>query len=176
MADNESVQLELFNEDGAADKRPNTPNSFFGFVRGYEKIVLLLILFIGGGIIFYSLGIEKGRRLAAVPVPAQPTARFDAAQALKQETAEANSQKSQPQEFYLAEKQPKFTIQLASFKNKTAALKEADILKKKGLRPLVLNKGKFIILCVGNFSDKNNANQTLSLLKRKYRDSYIRRL
>ncbi len=176
MRENEGAQLELFNEGDAARLSLNTPNSFFGFVRGYEKVAILLILFIACAIAFYSLGFEKGKKLAAVMPPIQPAERFETAQSPKPELPVIYPLPPQQPPSLLAAEKKKFTIQLASFKNKAAALKEAAALKKKGLQPLVLSKGSFIILCVGNFSDKNNANQTLSLLKRKYQDSYVRRL
>ncbi len=170
MKENESAQLELFNEGGGEDRRSAAPNSFLGFVRGYEKVAILLIIFIACAIVFYSLGVEKGKRLAAVIAPANPAAPV---QVVKQEKPLIYPQ---PQDNLATTDKQKFTIQLASFKNRSAAMKEAEVLKNKGLQPLVLSKGSFLILCVGNFSNKNNANQTLSLLKKRYQDSYVRRL
>ena len=54
---------------------------------------------------------------------------------------------------------------------------EKDIeLKKKGLSTLVLPKGRFIVLCVGRFSDKQTAQPVLTELKKQYRDCFIRRI
>ena len=44
-----------------------------------------------------------------------------------------------------------YTIQLASYKSKSFAQKEAELLKKKGFVPLVIPKGSYTILCVGKF-------------------------
>ena len=70
----------------------------------------------------------------------------------------------------------RFTIQLASYQNKTIAQKEAQSLKKNGYTPLIIQKGNYSILCVGNFTDKTKAKSTLSKLKKQYHDSMIRRL
>jgi cell division septation protein DedD len=69
-----------------------------------------------------------------------------------------------------------YTIQLASYQNKGSAVKEAERLKKNGLTALVVAKGNYSILCVGSFNSKETAGPLLSQLKRKYQDSFIRRL
>jgi len=73
-------------------------------------------------------------------------------------------------------KKGRFTVQLASYQNKTLAQKEAQNLKKNGYTPLIIPKGKYLILCVGNFTDESKAKSILSKLKKQYNDSRIRRL
>ncbi|MCX5706632.1 MAG: SPOR domain-containing protein, partial [Candidatus Omnitrophica bacterium] len=69
-----------------------------------------------------------------------------------------------------------YTIQVASFNNKSYALKEAEFLKKKGLVPLLFSNGNYIILCVGNFPNKETAQPLLSELNKRYPNCSIRRL
>ncbi len=153
-------QLELFSQSQDSGRRMNTGRIFLlGYVRGYEKAILLFVSFIAIGIISFSLGVEKGRRLAAVP---KPGIRLDLA------AVQAPKPQIQPQNNY--------TIQLASYQSKTYAQRQAELLKKKGLTTLVLPKGSYTILCVGSFADKEKARPLLSELKKKYQDSFIRRL
>ena len=69
-----------------------------------------------------------------------------------------------------------YTIQLASYKKESSAKKEAEALKKKGFLPLVLNKGEYTIVCVGNFKYKNNASPLLPELRKRYQDCFVSRL
>jgi hypothetical protein len=65
---------------------------------------------------------------------------------------------------------------VASYQSKTHAQKEAEALRKKGVTPLVLSKGDYIIVCVGNFSNRDAAKSLLLDLRKRYQDCYIRRL
>ncbi|MBU0549828.1 MAG: SPOR domain-containing protein, partial [Candidatus Omnitrophica bacterium] len=69
-----------------------------------------------------------------------------------------------------------YTIQVASFKTKTYAQKEAVRLEQKGIKALLMPRGNFVIVCVGNFSQKQEANTSLTELKKIYQDCFIRRL
>lgn len=161
-------QLELFSQSEDSGKRINSSRIFFlGYVRGYEKATLLFVCFIAVGIISFSLGVEKGKRLAAVP---KPSIRFDLA------AVQAPKPDVQKPTQVTVSKPQNYTIQLASYQSKTYAEKQAGLLKKKGFTALVLLKGSYTILCVGNFANKETARPLLSELKKKYHDSFIRRL
>ena len=69
-----------------------------------------------------------------------------------------------------------YTIQVASFKKEEYANQEASSLRKKGYQIFVISKGNYSIVCVGKFSQERQAQLTLGHLKRKYKDSLIRRL
>ncbi|MFH0918697.1 MAG: SPOR domain-containing protein [Candidatus Omnitrophota bacterium] len=68
------------------------------------------------------------------------------------------------------------TIQVATFKNKQLALREAQRLSKEGLTPMVFAKRDYIILCVGRFSNQESAQPLLIQLQRTYAGCRIRRL
>lgn len=69
-----------------------------------------------------------------------------------------------------------YTIQVAAFKNRELAAREAQSLSKRGLTPLAFAKGNYIILCVGKFSNQESAQSLLIQLQRIYADCRIRRL
>jgi cell division septation protein DedD len=69
-----------------------------------------------------------------------------------------------------------YTIQIASYKSRDLAQKEVDSLRKKGYAVLVLAKGGYTVLCVGNFSNKQNAKVAYADLAKKYPGCILRRI
>jgi len=187
----ENSQLELFSqlkkEEG---ERVSFSRSFFNYMRGYEKTIIIFIGFIITGVISYSLGVERGKTFSYQKL----NTRIDLAEKLKpikldqptvtqykyNKVSEIKiSQTTPKQESLPVEKvvpSDNFTIQVATYQDKAHADKEAATLRKKGLLPLVLSKGHFAVLYVGNFSNKETAKQILTELRKVYRDCFIRRL
>ena len=187
-------QLELFSQGKAYGntKSGATHKSFLGYIRGYEKTSLMIITFIITVIISFSLGVEKGKKTRV----ANSGTRLDLALKIQQPVAvKTAALPAQPSKLPVPQPQPvlekrnvmpqqesqeyihnNYTIQLASYQNKTSAQKEAEALKKRGLTPLIVSKGKFSVLCVGNFPNKKTAESLLVELKKRYRDCLIRRL
>ena len=139
-------QSELFSENNkSAGYKPHlSKNLLFLRLRGYEKVMLLVMGLILIGIISFSLGVEKGKRSGWV----------------KNNTTEESA----------------FTIQIATFKNKQLALRQAQLLLKEGLTPMVFAKRDYIVLCVGKFSNQESAQPLLIQLQRTYAGCRIRRL
>ena len=69
-----------------------------------------------------------------------------------------------------------YTIQVAAFKSRDLALRQAQFLARKGFAPLVFTRGNYIILCVGKFSNQESAQPLLTQLQRTYAGCRIRRL
>lgn len=175
-------QLELFSEsssDSSLRVRPDSGNNFFKRVRGYEKVILLIIAILVTGIVSFSFGVERGKRVVL-------SAKIKPIEIVKVESASPPVVPEVPQ--VMVKKEPllkvapaeavkgTFTIQVASFKTKGNAVKEAEAFKKKGLVTQIINKGNYSILCVGNFPNKETAQPLLSELSRRYKSCYIRRL
>jgi cell division septation protein DedD len=74
------------------------------------------------------------------------------------------------------EKAKMYTVQVASFQLDKYAQKEAKTLKKKGYDIFVIPKGKHSIVCVGRFSQRQEAQEFSSKLRKKYKDCIIRSL
>lgn len=182
MERDNNLQLELFNQDKAQSKTRQPNGSVLSFLRGYEKTVLIIIAVLVTGIISFCLGVERGKQIAL----ARNNAPFDlAAQAAPK--PQINSVKPmvvtvQSSQQTITSVKPdvftsgSFTIQLATYKSRVNAEQEANALKKKGLSPLVKTQGNFVVLCVGNFNNRQAAVELLAQLKKKYAGCYIRRL
>ena len=180
-------QLELFSqtkEPGQA--KTNFSSSFMSFIWNYEKTILLIIAFIITGIVAFALGMDKGKKMAVSRFGNQ----FDMATmpAVDSKQLMVKSQAKLPLPVGPKEiienkvsapiqaSAGSYTIQIASYQSNAYAQKEAGQLKMKGFSPLIVNKGKYIIVCVGNFSNQTTAKSLLSQLKKRYQDCYIRRL
>ncbi len=174
-------QLELFSQGSVGNQaKPYASKAFLSYLSRYEKVVLIIIGFIITGIASFSLGVEKGKNsvmlktdsrldIAVKPIPAEVS--VPVSRQLTKTQQDLPVKKEEVKEYI-----QNYTIQVASFANKENAQKEADILKRKGLSALILSKGKFCIVCVGNFSKREEAETLLAKLKKQYQDCRIRRL
>mgnify|MGYP001616705161 CR=1 FL=1 len=164
-------QLELFSQSkGPGDPKIRLSSHLFSFIRNYEKGILFFICFIITAIVSFSLGVEKGKKVIKVNPP-HPLIRTEKGQS--QPVTEKQEGKQLPK---VKEYIENYTIQVATYQAKTHAQKEAEALRKKGFLPLILSKSGYTVLCVGNFSNKETAKSSLSELKKRYQDCFIRRL
>jgi hypothetical protein len=180
-------QLELFSggREPETVKADAKPRRFLFQVNRYEKTIFLLIGFIVTGMCFYCLGVEHGKKLAAQKMdrgldmassrPVEGTAAVVPAPVVRKIEAPVPVAAVAPMEASAAQK-GSFTVQIGSYQGKDSAERERVKLVKKGLSPLIVKKGEFNIVCVGNFADKETARSLLSKLRQNYRDCYIRRL
>jgi len=176
MEKENNSQLELFSQDDERQGfKANTTNPAFERIWNYEKAILAIIALLATGIIAFSMGVENGKssilnQLAKAqelakpqnkPVPAQVMVRKD--QLVRQAP--------------LASSRPgAFTIQVATFKTKINAQKEAEVIKKMGLSAILFNKDGYFILCAGDFPNKEAALAAAAELNKRYEACQIRRL
>jgi cell division protein FtsN len=160
-------QLELFKSKQYqldSVKSDQYRQGFFGFIKIHEKAISITIALIIISLVSFSLGVEKGKRLTNRMQPKD-----------EQIVLDKNISEKKPEE----KKEDilnQYTIQVATFKTKAYAQKEAERLEGKGLEALVVPTGNFVCVCVGNFSEKQKATISLNQLKKSYRDCFIRRL
>lgn len=189
-------QLELFSQKDAFQARPRVKKPILSYIWAWEKTILLAIAFIIASIGSFSLGVEKGKKIALLKI----TPQIEQAQSIKtkpiimpvktnqQQNQAAGSeinQKTTPQPVRqdngIIGRQPikpseQYTIQIASFQGRKFADKEAEILKKKGLTPRISAKGGYSVIYVGSFPNKETAKSLLTKLKKRYKDCFLRRL
>lgn len=188
----DNSQLELFSRTkDSFESKTTASRPFLCCVRGHEKAILIVICLIVSSVVSFSLGFERGRKSIVsgvkdlnIEVAAKAPAVEPKLQARPQEAISGNAGGLPKVEIQKQERAgptsiqafDNFTIQLASYQTITGAQKEAERLKKKGLVPVILTKGKYSILCVGNFRNKESAKQVLAELKKRYKDCFIRRM
>ncbi|MEW5895251.1 MAG: SPOR domain-containing protein [Candidatus Omnitrophota bacterium] len=197
---NRQSQFELF--PGAARESGQKSQPLFfnrSFHLSLENIIILCVFIIMIGIVAFSLGVEKGRNIrkkifsktpenfaqtplvASVTVPAAfevKSESHDSQQVTKEEAQTGMPALSEPEKS--VDKKDTLakihTIQVASFKEKGRAQREADDLIKAGYEAFIAGKGSYYIVCVGRFADSNQAKSVYRGLKKKYSDCYIRSL
>jgi len=172
-------QLELFSSQPKIYGRTNSSlegGFVFRHVKEHERIILIIVGILITGLVAFSLGVEKGKGFAGNIDFAPVTVKSEDASIVPEVPLRPKAEKRETIAPRLSEDTLQYTIQLASYQNNSSAKKEAETLKKKGLLPLVSSKGKYTVLCVGNFADKRNALALLPELKKRYSDCFIRRL
>lgn len=195
---NEQSQFELF--PGASQQTPGSrhlPTLLRDLTISLENIIVLCIIFIMSVVLFFSLGVERGKRISLLSNPTDANAFTvqpqvpnvntplepkdititPSQQAVIKVMPEAQTQEIIPLPKDIKEAiEKQYTIQVASFKQEKFANQEATNLKQKGFDSFVVSKGNHIIVCVGKFDAFDQAKKFLSNLKNKYKDCLVRRL
>jgi len=179
-------QLEMFSLD--KEKSNNLTSSAYElkYVKKYEKIILLIFSFLVLGIISYCWGFKEGKRIALLSSTKEKELNINkevkgiTTQDLSGDSgAEKDKLTPVPKEQIKIKEEIKekssYTIQVATYKSPEFAQREADRLKKKGFTAMLINKGNYILLCVGSFFNKQEAEIVLVKLKKNYGDCFIRR-
>jgi hypothetical protein len=176
-------QLELFSDSGdpATPRKRHEQSRTLLALRNHEKSILIIIGFLTTATLAYCIGIEKGKKTARVYHASfiDVASRPQDTQPLKEQVAVASTTQPSSVKEFLKNANPAldtYTIQVATFQTKKHAEQAAVKLKDRGHSPIILSRGKYSIVCVGNFPNKEKARSLLSELKKTFRDCYIRRL
>ncbi|MBU2222037.1 MAG: SPOR domain-containing protein, partial [Candidatus Omnitrophica bacterium] len=164
---------------------------FISRIRNYEKVVLGVMVFIIFGVVTFCIGVERGKSLSrldnfkrldvaskpVLPVKSQETV-ISVAPANVIAVEQPLIKKIPAVAPAIKEPAGSYTVQVGSYKNNSAAQKEAQRLRQNGLDSLVLVKGAYSIVCIGSFTGKNKAQAALLKLKNQYQyhDCLLRRL
>ena len=157
-----------------------------------DILIISGVVFVLSLIVAFSLGIEKGKKIAlknlspdmvlaeknveeAKETISDKGTVLDSKAELKVEKSEPPAEVSNAPVETVSDKQ-KYNIQVASFAQETAARREVKELKEKGYPASVSKKGKYIVIYVGEFEDKEEAKSKLELLKKRYKDCILRQL
>jgi hypothetical protein len=163
-------QLELFSHSNEASNfKTSARNPIMERIWNYEKTILIIIAILITGIVAFSIGVEKGKS-TVLNVQAKPLVAQVAQQNVPPKTPMVARKEG------LVVRQGVYTIQVAAFKAKANAQAEAEALKKRGFSPALFSQGGYIILCVGNFPNKETAQPLVKELSKRYGNCAIRRL
>lgn len=75
------------------------------------------------------------------------------------------------------EKDPQkpYTIQLVAYRTESRALKEASDLTARGYDPSIITRGGFFQVCVGQYRNLKEAQKDIQILKKRYKDCFLRK-
>jgi len=175
--------------------KPIFPQHRLTLSLSYETLIIILIGAVLAASVIFSLGVERGRSLVGagleMSAPVQPVAALPAPEPIVPAVAEAVKQvtvkpevvsKAAVTNVTAASKgnavpvtDKPYTIQVASYKTRDLIEKEVSRLKAMGYSTEVVKKGSYFILCVGSFSSKDAAKQTLALMEKRYKGCLIRK-
>ena len=158
------------------------------FQLSYENIVLLFIVFIMLLVIFFSLGVEKGKKIIRVDtaekgIPfAMQAPQAEEAEGFKTpilKTLESETLLeaiSEDLEIIDASDNRPYTIQVVAYKKENAAKKELDRLKREGHEEFVIPSNDWFQVCAGRYSNREASKKDLNTLKDKYPTCYFRKI
>jgi hypothetical protein len=192
-------QFELFPANSATLEDINKPKFLLAnLTLSLESLVIFTILGIMVALFSFSLGVERGKHLAAQALDERVSAAWNvgARTIAAPVVAAVAVQQMQPQQRLLANHGylslnirrtvllhqvtstgtgTRFTLQAATYGNEEYARQDALFLKAKGFQSFLIKNGKYWLVCVGNFINKENASELSRKLPGQYRNSQIRR-
>lgn len=175
-ANNKDEQVEFFDDLAGRAKKPKKRRfACLGKIAlslSYESLMILCIGLIMLLIVCYSLGVERGRQLARLKSEGVITAQEQE----KPKTTTPKPKKRVRVEVARAKAEVKTSpyIQVATFRTDKYANIEIRRLKGKGYQPFLLTKGNFREVCVGGYSNKDEAREALKQLRKLYADCILR--
>ena len=156
---------DLFDQSQASDRKIRRktrillPRIKKSMAISYENLIFLAIAFVMCCIIFFSAGVEKGRRdVNHVSGIEQPAHRDT-------EVAVQEKDKGRSRDRYI--------IHMAAFKKNLSAEKEVARLRAEGYEAGIKKTGGYAQVYIGGFENKKKAGRLLRKLKKRYKDSYI---
>jgi len=132
----------------------------------------------------FSLGVNRGKKISLANLnkeKTKETAKLKPEQKAELATPkaireEALQPKLDSRDTDLMQETGKYRIQVASFLKEKSANQEAKRLKQKGYPVIILKKGKYVVVYVGNFESEEVAKNNMQALKKTYKDCMLRRL
>lgn len=162
-------QLRIFPEAESIEEKDK---NFISLLPNYEKKIRYLIIFTICLLVVYAIGAERGKRQTLVKKEKESiligTEKVKVTPRIEESKTIAPKEEIQEIRGYI--------IQVATYKKLPYAENEASNLKKKGFSSFTKRIGDFVVVYVGNFQNKNEAQQNLKKLKKYYSDCFIRKL
>jgi len=180
-------QFELFPANSATLEDINKPKFLLAnLTLSLESLVIFTILGIMVALFSFSLGVERGKHLAAQTLDERVSAVWGARNMAVAAAATPVSQAAPMLErTVVVEQKPvhsfsfgfgtRYTLQGATYGNEEYARQDALVLKARGFQSFLIKSGKYWLLCIGNFNSKENAAGFLRKLPSQFRSAQVRR-
>ena len=179
-------QLNLF----GFDSNKKSPSKSNNILLPLDTLILLGVVIILLLTIAFSLGVEKGRRSGRVAkvkkeevaveaaLPERPAVEVKPESKPKVEVVEVAVPAESRETVTSKPAGTTYVIRLATYtkENRDLAMQEVDKLKKEGFPAGLTESGKYLILMVGEFTDRAETDRKLAILKKTYKDCYIKKV
>jgi len=174
----EEYQGELFGEFKGKDSslkrfsKKILPNRKAHIVQiPLEHLISYAILILIGFVLFFALGVEKGKRASQKKpeiVQILSVADNKISNVMPEapiETAEKNQITEKP-----------YTIQLISYADEKIAMEKIKSLKKDGIDAFTVKSGKWYQVCANYYTNKNEADNDLKKFGKTYKGCFLRNI
>jgi len=146
----------------------------------YERVILFAAAFCLLLVISFCLGVERGKRgLVSFPNALPTLSPPNDSVGGPDMTQKPSPQKPPKKEVKLVPAPPAsdvvYSIQVATYLKKDAAEDELLTLKKDGFPAYMTQMGRFYLLTVGDYSNKQEAKKVEGKLKIRYNDCFIKK-
>ena len=182
-------QFELFPANSATLEDINKPKFLLAnLTLSLESLVIFTILGIMVALFSFSLGVERGKHVAAQALDERVSAAWNVGARTAAAAPVAAAVVAAPAALparVIQEQRPvynhglisgaRFTLQAATYGNEEYARQDALLLKGKGFQSFLIKNGKYWLVCVGSYSNKESATALLRKLPGQYRSSQVRR-
>jgi hypothetical protein len=180
-------QFELFPANSATLEDINKPKFLLAnLTLSLESLVIFSILGIMVALFSFSLGVERGKHLAAQALDERVSAAWNVgartvaapvavAATMPMQQPVMQSPRPTMGRSFLQGSGVRYTLQAATYGNEEFARQDALALKAKGFSSFLIKNGKYWLLCIGNLSNKESAAALLRKLPPEYRASQLRR-
>ena len=196
----EETQQELFGQFSNEPKKPerlagiNKSQKPVLFSTSVEQIVLAVIILVLAGCFIFFLGVLRGRATASspggasgrqgappLPVSATASSRPSPANAAPSTattmtvTPPAAVRKSLTAQVPARDVSKPYTIQLIAYKKRELADQEAAALRRSGYVSSIVPSGDYYQVCVGQYTNMEEAKKDLKWFGARYKDRFLRR-
>ena len=145
------------------------------FSLSYENIILLFIGSIMLLVIFFSLGVEKGKRSTIAQAGGEKAENVISEAPQKEEPKIAkNSEITEKKVIDIPQKL--YTIQVSAFRKEGKAEKEIARLKNNGYDTFVMPSEGWLQVCVGRYASREESEKDFAALKKNYPSCYFRKI
>ncbi|MBF0570372.1 MAG: SPOR domain-containing protein [Candidatus Omnitrophica bacterium] len=183
-------QFELFPANSATLEDINKPKFLLAnLTLSVESLVIFTILGIMVALFSFSLGVERGKVLAARALDERVSAAWNvgARTAVAGVILPAPVKLQAPVVKSVTEQRPvnmrgfmqgqgtRYTLQVATYGSEAYARQDALLLKAKKIQSFLIKSGKYWLLCAGDFNNKEIATAYLRKLPSQFRLSQVRR-
>ncbi len=167
-------QLELFYDK--KEQREKLHRRRYTIEIPLDVVVLINIIIIFSFAVAFSLGVEKGKKIAISHDKYRPEVKTYISKRKQSLDLGKKDKETTSLVKKLKEKGGnKYIVQVASYLKEDIAHKEKEYLEKTGFSAELSRKGKYIVLFVGSFSSKKEAEKIKNLLEKRYSDCFIKR-
>ena len=141
-----------------------------------DKLIIISIAIFLLTVVSYSVGVIQGKKETLIGKTNVSEDEIEEIKVVKPQVISQTEEKNSSQGDRSSEGKKVYTIQVATYLQRSIAYREKKKLEKQGFPVNISSKGKYLVIFVGNYSNEKEARKVMNVLKKKYKDCFVRRL